>query len=211
MIRRSALAVAENIVVPLAVYFLLTAVGVTTIRALLGSAGASAAIVVFGWLRRRRVSVLGVLVGAKFLLALAIALIIGDVRLMLAKQALDVGASALLMLATVVVGTPLIARIHRSFAADVTSFDRRWAADEDFRADHRWVTATWGVALAVAALAVVGAAYLTPVGVAVVLTQVLPVPVYLALIGWTQAKWAGDTEPAAAGARDRGRTARRGT
>ena len=189
MIRRTALAVAENIVVPLAVYFLLTAAGVATLWALLGSAGASTAVVALGWVRRRRISVLGVLVGAKFLLALAIALITGDVRLMLAKQALDVGVSALLMFATLVVGTPLLARIHRGFAADVAAFDRRWDTDEGFRADHRRVTATWGAGLAAAALSVVVAAYLTPVGLAVVLTQTLPVPVYLALIGWTQTRF----------------------
>ncbi len=188
-LRRVLSAVAETIVAPLAVYGLLTLCGVATVRALLGSAAVSVVVVVVGYLRHRRVSALGVLVGAQFLLALAIATITGDARLMLAKESFSTVVVALVFAASTLTATPVLARIHRDLTTRPGEFDRRWLDDPAFRRAHRRITAVWVCGLLTSATAVVAAAYLPPVDTAVVLTQVIPLPVYLALITWTQRRF----------------------
>jgi hypothetical protein len=184
-LRRVLSAVAENVVAPLAVYGLLTVCGVATVWALLGSAAVSVVVVVAGYLRHRRVNARGALVGAQFLLAVAIATITGDARLMLAKESVGTVVVALVFAASTLTATPVLAGIHRDLTTRPRAFDRRWLADAAFRRDHRRITAVWVCGLLVSAVAVVAAAYLPPVTTAVVLTQVAPLPVHLVLITWT--------------------------
>jgi Flp pilus assembly protein TadB len=54
---------------------------------------------------------------------------------------------------------------------------------------RRVLSAVWVCGLLVSAVAVVAAAYLPPVTTAVVLTQVIPLPVHPVLITWTQRRF----------------------
>ncbi len=171
-LRRVLSAVAENVVAPLAVYGLLTLYGVPTVWALVGSAAVS--VVVVGYLRHRTVNALAVLVGAQFLLALAIAAVTGDARLMLAKESVSTVVVALVFAASTLTATPLLARIHRDLTTRPRAFDRRWLDDPAFRRAHRRITAVWVCGLLTSATAVITAAHLPPVTTAVVLTQVIP-------------------------------------
>ena len=186
MTLRSALAaVAENVLAPLLTYALLTLAGLGTVAALVGSAALSTVIVAVRVLRTGTVPVLGALVGVQFLVGVVIAGLTGDARLVLAKEALGTLVSATIAAGSLLVGTPMLARIHRDFAADPDAFDRLYRDDDGFRRDHVRVTAAWAVGLFAAASTVVLASLLPPLPVAVVLSHVVSVPVYLELIAWT--------------------------
>lgn len=186
MTLRSVLAaVAENVVAPLLVYGVLTLCGLGVVAALLGAAAFSALVVGVRVLRTGTVPVLGALVGVKFLLGVAIAAITGDPRLMLAKEALSTLVSSGIFTGSLLAATPMLARIHRDFVADPGTFDRYWRDDAGFRADHARMTAVWAAGLLVASATVVLVSYLPPLTTAVVLSQLVDVPVYLGLIGWT--------------------------
>jgi hypothetical protein len=183
---RSALAaVAENVLAPLLAYAVLTLAGLGTVAALVGSAALSALVVAVRALRTGTVPMLGVLVCVQFLLGVVIAGVTGDARLVLAKEALGTLVSATIAAGSLLGGTPMLARIHRDFVDDRAAFDRLRRDDEAFRRDHVRVTAIWAVGLFASAAAVVLASLLPPLPVAVVLSHVVTVPVYLGLITWT--------------------------
>ncbi|ALG09574.1 VC0807 family protein [Kibdelosporangium phytohabitans] len=178
-------AVLENIGVPIASYLILTAIGWTPVWALVGGAGMSVLILAAQYLRRREVNALGVLVLARFAFGVTVAVITGDPRLELVKDAAVTFLIGLAAAVSLGMRRPLIARIRRDISADRDAFDRHWD-DEGFRRLHRHLTLLWTAGLCGQSLVATALVYTLPLTAAVLSTSVLSPVTLLALIAYTQ-------------------------
>ncbi|UQS27161.1 hypothetical protein L1857_32340 [Amycolatopsis thermalba] len=154
---------------PVAAYFLLSqAAGLSTIAALAWSSAIPAVRAVWCLARERRVNVLAVLMLVVNTTGLLSSLLTGDPRLMLAK---DGGVTSILgvgILASVVIGKPLMTEVLRPLftkgdPARTAVWDGLSGTSPAFRRAERLFSVVWGVALlGESAVRVVGA-YTLPV------------------------------------------------
>jgi hypothetical protein len=119
--------------------------------------------------------------------SLALAVVSGDARLLLAKD-----AATSLLAGLVMAGSCLVRKPFAYYAAERMA--RSSGRTEEFRAaatapggQAHWyrVSLVWGVGLLVDSLVRVAAIFLLPVDLAADLSQVLMVAVYVGLVPWT--------------------------
>ena len=191
--------VLTEVALPVGVFFGLSGLGVAAVWALVGSAGVSVVTLLIGWVRTRRVSVLGGLVGVQFVLGVVIALVSGDARFVLAKDYLITMLVAIGITATLWWQRPFLARIRRDLSPARPEFDDRWRRSAEFRAVHRRMTGWWAGGLAGQAAVCLLVIYSTPLAVAVVATNVITPAVLLALIAASEVRVrrVADDRPAA--------------
>ena len=145
--------------------------------------------VVHAWTRRRRVDVIGVAVAVTIAGGIGLALLTDDVRFTLVRAAPGFalfGAACLLSLAA---ETPLMFYVARQFNAGgdaerSRAFTERLSV-ERFRRAMRTITAVWGVACLVEAVAGVGAAFLLRPEMALIVEPVLGLGTVALLLSWT--------------------------
>lgn len=177
-----------EVLTPIAVYLLLVRLGLAAVWALVGSAGVSVLLLAVGWVRTRTLSTLGLLVLAQFVLGVAIALLTGDARFVLAKDYLVTLLVALAAAASLRLRRPFIARVRRDLSTDPGGFDEHWDASPAFRRVHRRLTWAWVAGLAGQALVAIAIIYSVPLTAAVVATNVLTPAVLFGLITLTEAR-----------------------
>ena len=194
--------VAENVVVPIGIYFILTALGAPPVWALVGGAAASVVVLAVGFLRTRELTTLGLLVLGRFGLDIAVAAVTGDPRLQLAKDFAITGVIGLVAAISLCWQYPLLARIRRDLAEHADLFTDTWNGDSGFRAMHRKLTGVWAVGLTVEAIVGIVLVYGLPLNAAVIATSILSPATLLGLISWTKhrAKRWNPRDTAAAGA-----------
>ncbi|MEV6930777.1 VC0807 family protein [Dactylosporangium sp. NPDC051485] len=161
--RRSgaALALALDVVVPLAVFYLARAAGVNQWLALLLAAIAPAAGIGWTWARTRRLDPTAVFIIATMALSLLVALATGDARALLARESWLTGAAGLWILGSLATGRPFLLDVAGkvSPAGAAARFDRLWTGNPVF---HRWVllaSVAWGAAFLLDALVRIVFAY----------------------------------------------------
>jgi intracellular septation protein A len=186
--RNVARTVLLEVLTPIAVYLLLVRLGVSPVWALVGSAGVSVVVLGVGWLRTRTLSTLGLLVLAQFALGVAIAVLTGDARFVLAKDYLVTLLVALAAAGSLRLRRPFIARVRRDLSADPHRFDEQWDSSPAFRRVHRQLTWAWVAGLAGQAVVAIVVIYSVPLTAAVVATNVLTPVVLLGLITLTEAR-----------------------
>lgn len=177
-----------EVLTPIAVYLLLVGLRVAPVWALVGSAGVSVLVLAVGWVRTRTLSTLGLLVLAQFVLGVAIAMLTGDARFVLAKDYLLTLLVALAAAASLRLRRPFIARVRRDLSPDPGGFDEHWDTSPAFRRVHRRLTWAWVAGLAGQALVAITIIYSVPLTAAVVATNVLTPAVLLGLITLTEAR-----------------------
>ncbi|CAM00733.1 hypothetical protein A8924_1807 [Saccharopolyspora erythraea NRRL 2338] len=157
-----------DLLLPLVVYYGLRSAGAGEVPALLACALISLVRVGYGIVARRSADPVAVFVLAIVLVSLALFLVSGSPRALLARDgwlmaACGAGALATLWRRPVVftLGRMLVARSGHS-AAD---WDDRWRRSAEFRRVWRVLTVAWGVALLACAGAKVVMAYTVPVDV----------------------------------------------
>ncbi|KAA0016499.1 VC0807 family protein [Antrihabitans cavernicola] len=183
---RVAWTVTENVIIPVAVYLLLHAIGWQPVWALVGAAATSVVVLAIGYLRTRELTTLGLMVLLRFALDIAVAVITGDPQLELAKDFAITGSIGLVAAVSLLWQRPLIARIRRDIAGRPAEFDDNWAREPSFRSLHRRMSAVWAVGLIGEGIAGVALVYSLPLTVAVVATSILSPGTLFSLIGWTQ-------------------------
>lgn len=168
--RRRALSFAVNLVIPVAVYYGLRAAGVSVYLALLADALVPAAFTAYQFVRGRTLDGLGLFMTGMLGIGLAVALIGGEERFLLAKEGLVTGAAGLWFLATLRAGRPMAYVFTRPLVERRLphgprreSWELYWERLPRFRAIWRVSTAIWGVALLLDAAARVLIAYVLPV------------------------------------------------
>ncbi|NWJ74554.1 hypothetical protein HX744_29225 [Pseudonocardia sp. ICBG1122] len=158
-----------DVVAPLMLFYGLRAVGVAAGPALLAGAAVPAARALWVLLRHRRVEWFALLVLVLCVASAATALLGGDPRALLAREALVTAALGAVLLASVPSQRPVLFTIGRLTLAQAghgtDGWDRRWAGSARFRGIWRWLTAGWAAGLFLDAGLRVLAAYTLPVDV----------------------------------------------
>jgi len=121
----------------------------------------------------------------------AASLISGDPRFVLVKESLLTGVFGLACLVTLLLPRPLMFYFGRQFAGGgdpvrAAAFESMWQY-ERFRAVNRNMTVVWGVAYLVEAAVRVVLSFLMPIPVFLVISPILAIGVTIALISWTMA------------------------
>jgi hypothetical protein len=183
---------------PVAVFYLLHALGVGDVPALLASAAPPLLNAGVTAVRERRVEPIGVAVLVATLLSALLTLVgSGGPRELLARGAWLTAPFGLWMLATLWARRPLTFTVTRSLLAGRAEvLDRLWTEDPRFRRAWRAITVVWGVvALADSATRIVMAATL-PVALVPALDSALSIVVVVALqpptwfFLWRSGRWA---------------------
>ncbi|MFC1419919.1 VC0807 family protein [Streptacidiphilus cavernicola] len=196
--RRTALVMAADIALPIGLYYGLRAAGVSTYLALLVSALVPAVSALVQFLRERRLDGMAAFVAGVILLGLAVSLISGSTRFMLAKDGWVTGLGGLWFLGSVRARRPLAFQgarplLEGRFRSDGTSWDVLWEESPRFREIWRVSTAIWGVAMVLDGVARVLMAYVLPVDLVPALGGLLwPVTlVLLQVVNGLYYEWSG--------------------
>ncbi|MEV7597162.1 VC0807 family protein [Kitasatospora sp. NPDC089797] len=188
-----------DLALPLAVFYGLRLAGVDQWWSLLWSAAVPAVTVTVRLARTRRVDFLALLVLSMIVLGLVLSTLTGDPRTLLVREAwtgMLGGLLGLWLLRSVVHGRPALMLLFRSFVQlkagedGLRAWEARWHQDAAFRHGVRVVTAVWGAASSLNALAQLAVAYLLPIDAAPAAMQacwpVIAVPLFLFHLAYTK-------------------------
>lgn len=175
-----------DLVLPYGVFIVLSRLGVPAVAALALGGVPPAARAVFAYVRSRKVEGLALFVLTLFALGIAMALVTGDPRLLLAKESLLTGGVGVVCLVSLVAGRPLMYYVRREISsADAGQWERAWQASVRVRRSMRRTTLAWGASLIAEAVALVAIAYTLPLTAAAGLTPVVNVALIATLVTFT--------------------------
>lgn len=155
-----------DLLLPILAFYLLRAVGLGQVPALVIGAAFPLARIAWSFVAERRIDFLALFVLVIMLLGLASTFIGGSPRMMLAKDAWLMGACGIAVLVTLrrtplmfTVGRTLLRRTGRS----AREWDQQWQESAPFRRVWRVLTVLWGAALIAEAGVQVLMAYTLPI------------------------------------------------
>ena len=188
---RSALikGVLADVGLPVVVYYVCRAAGLDQLPALLLGALAALLRVAVAALRLRRFNGLAALVAAGFVVAVVLAALTGDPRVVLAKESIVSGLLGLLLLGSCLAGHPLMYALMRRLNAEdhdkLAEWDRLWQVRPEFRRVFTMITLVWGAGALAEALIRLPLIYSVPLDVMTGLSTVLQLGTIAALMAWT--------------------------
>ncbi|QLY33063.1 VC0807 family protein [Nocardia huaxiensis] len=169
---------AFDIAVPMTAYYLMHWQGYSDFTALLAGALASAALVVAGVIRARRIDGFALIILAGFAIGLVGAMLSGDARLMIIRESFGTGVVGIAFLISAVIGKPLTyAAARRAIgttdAAHLPVLERAYRTDASVRRTHANLSILWGAGLFGEALVRSVLAYQLPIPTMAWLSTVL--------------------------------------
>jgi hypothetical protein len=167
-------------------YFVAQLFGASTYEALLIGTVVSGVRIAWVGVRQRRLDPFALFLMLLFGAGLALTLVTGDVRFLLAKDSATSCTAGLVLLGSCLINRPLAYYAAKRFAAasGAAEFERTAHTDGMRRRWYR-VSMVWGVGLLVESGLRVAAIYLLPITVAADLSQVLMIAAIAALLIWT--------------------------
>lgn len=189
LLRNLAPSLLINAVFPLLLYQYLTAHQVSTVNALSATAVFPIAGLIFGWVRTRRLDIIGVISLVFVVLGLLTSLISGNPRFFLIKESLLTGLFGLVFLGSLLLPRPLMFYLSRQFYSGgdrsrAARFEERWQYSS-FRFSQRLMTVVWGCVLISEALIRVGLVFVLPVPIFLVVSPVMGIMIIVGLSIWT--------------------------
>jgi intracellular septation protein A len=179
---RGAVTLVIDVVLPVALFYLLRAGGVEQLAALLVSGAPPALRVAYTLVRTRHIDTIGALVLVAVVLAVAGSLIEGDPRTLLIRNALLSFPFAIWMLASLGARRPLTYQTAKALLPSrARAFERAWTDEPAFRHVWRRLTVLWGGGLLLQAAASVLMAYTLPIDAVPGLDTALSVGVFIVL------------------------------
>jgi intracellular septation protein A len=179
-----------DVVLPIAVYNLLTSYGVSTLWALAAGGVSPALNNLRSWVTSRRLEPLGIIVIALMAAGTAGSLISGSVLFALIKESFLTGVFGAICLGSLFAKRPLLFYIVRQFVAGDDKERLAWWNGlwqyPDFRRAMRFVTLIWGIAYVAEALVRVALALTLKPGAVVVISPIMGFGMLIVLIFWTQ-------------------------
>ena len=155
-------------------YLLVKGLGASLFQALLVGTLVAAARAVYVIIKRREVDAFSIFMIITFGVGLALSLLTGSARFLVAKDAISTGISGLIFLGTLIAGKPMMFYLSQRFAAPTaaerTGWHQRWAEAAAFRSHFRRLTLVWGIG------------FLLEAGLKLILVLTLPVPVTAPII-----------------------------
>lgn len=163
--------VVMDLVVPVAVYYVLRAAGLDPLPALVLAGAPTVVFLIAQAIRRRKVDALGVFVLVLVVACIAVSLVTGSPRFLLAKAGAFTGLIGLGFLVTLFLARPLPFTLARAMlrrtpagrALHIGSWDERWERSAWFRRVWRVDTIIWAAGLLADAAVRVIMAYALPV------------------------------------------------
>lgn len=175
---------------PLVAYSMLRAAGHSTVTALVLSGAFPALGVIIGIIASRRADAIGILVLAGIALGTVLGLVTKNPRLVLLEGSVPTAAFGLICLGSLLAPRPLMFRLALEFMGPDSrkgrEFDSLWQYPE-FRRSFRNLTAAWGTGYVLEAVARLFIVERTSAGLALVISKVMPLAVFLLLAAWTVA------------------------
>lgn len=158
-------AIALDVVLPLALYYVARALGADPWLAVVVAAVSPAASVALTWTGSRRLDPTAVFVIAALILSLVVALFTGDERALLARESWLTGAIGLWIIGSLATSRPFLLDVARKTSPPrmTARYDELWEGNRLFR---RWMTlasVVWGLAFVVDAAVRVVLAYTAPI------------------------------------------------
>jgi uncharacterized membrane protein (DUF485 family) len=181
---------AIDVVLPLLLAELLIHRGVSLVAALTIAAAIPFAHTILGWVRKRRLQLIGVIAIASIIVAVLLSFATGNPVFALVKESAFTGLFAIALLVSLRAPRPLIYYLAREGSTGgepsaVAAYDALWDARPEFRRAMRFITLVWGLGFTLEAALRVAAALLLPPSVTVVLSPLLAVGAVAGLIIWT--------------------------
>ncbi|HJP75337.1 MAG TPA: VC0807 family protein [Pseudonocardiaceae bacterium] len=178
-----------DMVVPLGLYYGLRAFGVNQWLALVIGGILPITRVGYTLITARKLETLSVCTLSVVVCGTAIALLTGDVRLLLARESYLTGVLGFWILGTMFTRTPFIFTVITKMLPEQTAKSWRddWGRSPEFRRVMRLLTVCWGVAFLIDALARVVMAYTLPVDVVPIVSSVLLAVMLTAVVEWSKA------------------------
>ncbi len=182
--RRFAGMLIVDVVLPLALYYVLRATGASPWAALLAGAVLPLVRVVAAAVTRRRPAAAGVFTLSLLAVGSVAGLLTADARLLMARESWLTAVVGLWILATLRAGRPLVYTATTGFmpAEAAGAWDRAWAASPAFRRVMRRMTLGFGIAFVVDAAARVVMAYTLPLDLVPLLSVLLLVVLLVAVV-----------------------------
>lgn len=179
-----------DIVAPLVTYYALRGAGLGVVAAYLLSGVWPVAKVLVGIAAKRRVDVFGLIVIMFIVFGVAIALVSGDPRVVVARDSLLTGGFGVALLVSLLFPRPLLFYVGRTFATDgseagMARWDGLWQYPS-FRRSQIQITAMWGIAYTLEAVARVVMVYtMSDLDLVIGIFGVAPALITAVLIGAT--------------------------
>jgi hypothetical protein len=147
---RAALPMLLDIVIPIAGYYVLHALGVDDFWALTIAGAGTAGYTIVNTVRRGRLDRLGTLVVLEIALSVVLFAVTRDPRIVLLKPSFYTALAAGYLLYTCLSGRPFTVETSRPFATEgdpdrTRAYEAAWEHSPGFRREHRLVTAVWAV------------------------------------------------------------------
>ncbi|QFY13117.1 DUF3159 domain-containing protein [Nonomuraea phyllanthi] len=188
---RSALikGVLADVGLPVAVYYACRIAGLDQLPALLLGGLAALLRTAVVAVRLRRFNGLATLVAAGFGVAVLLAELTGDPRLVLAKESVVSGLLGLLLLGSCLVGHPLMYALMRRLNAEdhdkLAEWEHMWQVRPEFRRVFTVITLVWGAGALAEALVRLPLIYGLPLDVMAGVSTALQLGTIAVLMGWT--------------------------
>ncbi|MFD1542688.1 VC0807 family protein [Nonomuraea guangzhouensis] len=173
-----------EIVPPIGAFYLFRLLGYGSYVALLVGAGVAALRTVYVAVRHRAFDGAAVFLLVLFGTGLALTLVTGDERFLLAKGSIHVAFLGLLFLGTCLVGRPLTFHLAKRFVAG--DIEAKWDASPAFRRGFYTAALVWGFGMLADAAIHIPVIFLLPIDVAVAVSYVLHFADLAALTLWTR-------------------------
>ena len=179
-----------NAVLPFVLYRYLTGHDVSTVSALSATAIFPVAGTALGWIRTRRLDMIGVISLFFIALGLATSFVSGSPLFFLVKESFLTGLFGLAYLASLLLPRPLMFYLSRQFVSGsdptrAAQFENRWQHQPSFRSRQRLITVVWGCVLIVEALIRLALAFILPIPLFLVVSPVIAYVVITGLIIWS--------------------------
>lgn len=185
---------AFGLLVPLTVYYLLRGAGADVFVALLVSAVVSALPTAVGLIRTRTINALSAFFAAMVLGTVAVSLLAGDNRFLLAREAILTAVAGIWFLVTAATARPLAFVFSKPLLQGrfrwPAHWDELWATSAHWRRMWRVSSVAWGIGLVCDAGARVWLAYTLPADVVPALATVLYLATSVVLIVLTSVYYA---------------------
>lgn len=179
-----------DVVLPIAVYNLLTHYGVATLWALAAGGVPPTLNNLRSWVQSHRLEPLGIIIIALLAAGTAASLISGSVLLALIKESFLTSVFGLICLGSLFAERPLLFYIVRQFVAGDDAARLAWWNGlwqyPDFRVAMRRVTFVWGIAFILEALVRVVLALTLSSGTVVTVSPIMGFGILIVLIVWTR-------------------------
>jgi hypothetical protein len=175
---------------PIILYTVLRSAGTSAVTALIVSGVLPAFGVAIGVIQHRRADAIGILVLAGIAVGTVVGLVTHNARLVIAEGSVPTGVFGLICLGSLWARRPLIFRFALEFMGPDTPKGREFAGlwqYESFRRSFRVITAVWGLAYLLEAVARVVIAEYASTGTALAASKVMPYAVAAVLAAWTAA------------------------